>query len=128
MYVGLIVLEGQVTSPVRDEVIMTGGAVTVVGGMVIVVGCSMVIGVHGCVTVVVLMTTLVSVAVYSEYFVAREATTLTETLVSVMVAVKSFSTVDVKIFVWSFSRIDVTVYGMESVTAGGIYVLQAVSV
>lgn len=55
MYVGLITLVGQVTSPVRDEVVKT---VTVVGGIVMVVGCSTV---TGCVTV--LITTLVRVVV-----------------------------------------------------------------
>jgi hypothetical protein len=102
-----------VTSPVRDEVIMTGGAVTVVGGTVIVVGWLMVIGVHGCVTVATLMTTLVSVAVYAEYLVAREATTLTETLVSVMVAVKSF--VSVMVAVKSFVSVMVAVKSFSTV-------------
>jgi hypothetical protein len=93
VYVGLIILEGHVTIPVRDVVVvmMMGEAVTVVGGIVMVVGCSIVTGVHT--SVMRLITTLVSVVVYSEYFVAREATTLTETLVSVTVVVYSFSTV-----------------------------------
>jgi hypothetical protein len=51
VYVGLIVLEGQVTSPVRDVVVQT---VTVVGGIVMVVGC---------LTVTVLITILVRVVV-----------------------------------------------------------------
>ena len=55
MYVGLITLVGQVTSPVRDEVVKI---VTVVGGIVMVVGCSTV---TTCVTV--LITTLVRIVV-----------------------------------------------------------------
>ena len=73
MYVGLIILVGHVTSPVRGEVVKT---VTVVGGIVMVVGCS-----------TVLITTFVRVVVYSEYSVEREVTTLTDRLVSVMVIV-----------------------------------------
>ena len=73
MYVGLFILVGHVTSPVRGEVVKT---VTVVGGIVMVVGCS-----------TVLITTFVRVVVYSEYSVEREVTTLTDRLVSVMVIV-----------------------------------------
>jgi hypothetical protein len=51
VYAVLIILEGQVTSPVRDEVVIRGGAVTVMGGTVIVVGWLMVTGVHDCVMV-----------------------------------------------------------------------------
>jgi hypothetical protein len=58
VYVGLIVLEGQVTIPVRDVVVQK---VTVVGGIVMVVGCLTVTGGPTCVTV--LITTLVIVVV-----------------------------------------------------------------
>jgi hypothetical protein len=58
VYVGLITLVGQVTSPVRDEVVKI---VTVVGGIVMVVGCLTVTGGPTCVTV--LITTLVIVVV-----------------------------------------------------------------
>ena len=58
MYVGLIILVGQVTSPLRDEVVKT---VTVVGGIVMVIGRSTVTGVQSCVTV--LITTFVRVVV-----------------------------------------------------------------
>jgi hypothetical protein len=50
VYVGFTVLEGQVTSPVRDAVTVIGGGVTVVGGRVIVVGWRMVVSVHNVVT------------------------------------------------------------------------------
>jgi hypothetical protein len=103
VYVGLIVLEGQVTIPVR------GVEVTVIESMrVTVVGCSTVVGwvmksvivvgwlivvVNSLVTVMVVgwLTVVVTLTVYlkssSEYCVVVEVTTLIEMLVTVIVVV-----------------------------------------